>query len=135
MRKQQQCGCRWRGKRKLQNSQTATRLEQKCGDGGGAADEGTSEISDIEKLLTVLPDDLSQRVQQRSDCNELIEVVLDLGRPPTARFPTGEISLRDSPLSRYVLIWAAKSMMNAINHSRNSPFLNKKTPYCSQWGK
>lgn len=30
---------------------------------------------------------------------QLLEVVLDLGRPPTARFPTGDLQLAEEPVS------------------------------------
>ena len=30
---------------------------------------------------------------------ELLEVVMDLGRPPLARFPTGDVRLSEDPVS------------------------------------
>jgi stage III sporulation protein SpoIIIAA len=42
---------------------------------------------DLDKLLNILPPDLRDRLNHHSKKNALIEVVLDLGRPPEARFP------------------------------------------------
>jgi stage III sporulation protein SpoIIIAA len=41
---------------------------------------------DLDKLLNILPPDLCDRLNKHSKKHELIEVVLDLGRPPEARF-------------------------------------------------
>jgi len=42
---------------------------------------------DIERLLAALPDELQRVLETREDIDELLEVVLDLGRRPEARFP------------------------------------------------
>jgi stage III sporulation protein SpoIIIAA len=42
---------------------------------------------DLEKLLYILPPDLRDRLQNHPQKDRLIEVVLDLGREPEARFP------------------------------------------------
>jgi stage III sporulation protein SpoIIIAA len=42
---------------------------------------------DLEALLNILPPDLRDRLQNHPQKNTLIEVVLDLGREPEARFP------------------------------------------------
>jgi stage III sporulation protein SpoIIIAA len=42
---------------------------------------------DLDKLLNILPPDLRDRLNHHPKKNALIEVVLDLGRPPEARFP------------------------------------------------
>jgi stage III sporulation protein SpoIIIAA len=41
---------------------------------------------DLEKLLSILPPDLRSQLTQHPKKSNLIEVVLDLGRPPEARF-------------------------------------------------
>ncbi len=48
---------------------------------------------DLEALLDILPPHIQQPLCQQNDCSELLEVVLDLGRPPEARFPQREIVL------------------------------------------
>jgi stage III sporulation protein SpoIIIAA len=42
---------------------------------------------DLEKLLYILPPDLRDRLQNHPQKDTLIEIVLDLGREPEARFP------------------------------------------------
>ena len=48
---------------------------------------------DLEALLDILPPPIRQPVCQQEDLSELLEVVLDLGRPPEARFPRREVAL------------------------------------------
>ena len=49
---------------------------------------------ELELVLDVLPERVSNSLRQREDLEELLEVVLDLGRMPEARFVSG-----DAPLS------------------------------------
>ncbi|MCJ7744649.1 MAG: AAA family ATPase [Dehalococcoidales bacterium] len=48
---------------------------------------------DLNALLEVFPPHIYQPLCQQTDISELIEVVMDLGRPPEARFPQREIVL------------------------------------------
>jgi stage III sporulation protein SpoIIIAA len=48
---------------------------------------------DMDALLTILPPYIKITLTQQPDISELLEVVLDLGRPPEARFPKREIIL------------------------------------------
>ena len=50
---------------------------------------------DMEALLDILPPHIRQPLCQQKDIKELLEVVLDLGRPPEARFPKREVVLHD----------------------------------------
>ncbi len=50
---------------------------------------------DLEALLEALPPHIAEPLAQREDKGELLEVVLDLGRPPEARFPNQEMLLSD----------------------------------------
>ncbi len=45
---------------------------------------------DLETLLDILPPHLCQPLYERSDKHQLLEVVMDLGRPAEARFPKRE---------------------------------------------
>ncbi len=45
---------------------------------------------DLEALLDILPPHIRQPLDERSDNRQLLEVVLDLGRPAEARFPQRE---------------------------------------------
>ncbi|MCS7252066.1 MAG: AAA family ATPase [Thermoflexus sp.] len=48
---------------------------------------------DLEALLSVLPPDIAQAVRDRNRNEALLEVVLDLGRHPEARYTDGEATL------------------------------------------
>ncbi len=48
---------------------------------------------DLDALLNVLPSHLRELLQQQPDISELLEVVIDLGRLPQARFPQREMVL------------------------------------------
>ncbi len=51
---------------------------------------------DLDAILSVLPDDIRAALQQVGRRDELLEVILDLGRVPTARFTDGEVVLRET---------------------------------------
>ena len=55
---------------------------------------------DLQALLNVLPPEIAQAVQRINDSDNLLEVILDLGRVPTARFTHGEVVLRDREVTR-----------------------------------
>ncbi|MGZ9225672.1 MAG: R3H domain-containing nucleic acid-binding protein [Anaerolineales bacterium] len=55
---------------------------------------------DLDALLEVLPLDIRQAVERANDSENLLEIILDLGRVPTARFVDHEISLRESEVTR-----------------------------------
>jgi len=61
---------------------------------------------DLEALLDILPPQVQQTLHQQADVSGLLEVVLDLGRPPEARFPQREVLLDpkevDEPDIEYV---------------------------------
>jgi stage III sporulation protein SpoIIIAA len=66
---------------------------------------------DIHELLAVLPDVIADRIlelQDRQELGELIEIVLDLGRPPEARYQHDEIELADLDVSRTDLGFVAE---------------------------
>ena len=46
-------------------------------------------------VLDVLPKRVSDALRDREDVEELLEVVLDLGRMPEARFVSGDVPLDD----------------------------------------
>ncbi len=55
---------------------------------------------DLEALLQVLPLDIRRAVEKANDSENLLEVILDLGRVPTARYVDREIVLRQSEVTR-----------------------------------
>ncbi len=59
----------------------------------GAPRRRRESIDDLSLLLAALPPDVLQAVRALTDPTQLIEVVLDLGRRPEARFTDGEVTL------------------------------------------
>lgn len=55
---------------------------------------------DLQALLNVLPTDIRAAVENADDSENLLEIILDLGRVPTARFVDREISLREAEVTR-----------------------------------
>lgn len=50
---------------------------------------------DLGALLDVLPKKITESVQKLNHSENLLEIIIDLGRLPTARFTTGEVLLRE----------------------------------------
>ncbi|PWH19252.1 MAG: AAA family ATPase [Anaerolineae bacterium] len=55
---------------------------------------------DLQALLSVLPPSIAEAVQKANNSDDLLEVILDLGRVPTARFIDREIILRSQEVQR-----------------------------------
>jgi stage III sporulation protein SpoIIIAA len=55
---------------------------------------------DLDAILSVLPEDITAALQRVGRRDELLEVILDLGRVPTARYTDREIVLRDTEVTR-----------------------------------
>ena len=55
---------------------------------------------DLNKLLEMLPTDLRDKLHAHPDKDQLIEVVMDLGRLPEARFPGKAEYLSDRPITQ-----------------------------------
>ncbi len=55
---------------------------------------------DLDVLLGVLPETIVTAVHKANNYDNLLEIILDLGRIPTARFVDREIILRDSEVTR-----------------------------------
>lgn len=54
---------------------------------------------DLDALLDVLPPHIAQPIRERDDRSDLLEVVLDLGRLPEARFPHQEVVLSEEEVN------------------------------------
>jgi stage III sporulation protein SpoIIIAA len=65
----------------------------------GAPRRRRESIDDLSLLLKALPPDVLQAVRSLTDPTQLIEVVLDLGRRPEARFQDGEVTLLEREIS------------------------------------
>lgn len=55
---------------------------------------------DLQKLLDILPQDLRQILEKHPQRDSLVEVVLDLGRRPEARFPNQAEYLGETPVTQ-----------------------------------
>lgn len=56
---------------------------------------------DLDRLRQVLPAELNTALEQLGHTDNLIEIVLDLGRVPTARYTDGEVVLLDREVTRH----------------------------------
>src|SRR5260370_6875718 len=54
---------------------------------------------DLEALLVTLPPGIHDAVNRLENRSELLEIVMDLGRLPEARFPEGEVILSNQPVT------------------------------------
>ncbi len=55
---------------------------------------------DLDALLGVLPGDIVEAVHKANDYDNLLEIILDLGRVPTARYVQGEMVLNKKEITR-----------------------------------
>ena len=62
---------------------------------------GTQRVTDdLDRLLGLLPDAVQEQLREQEARQQLLEVVLDLGRLPEARYPGRALALGSTPLSR-----------------------------------
>ena len=54
---------------------------------------------ELDQLLDILPHRVMEALRSREDSEDLLEVVLDLGRPPEARFPSYDVHLDQQEVS------------------------------------
>lgn len=57
-------------------------------------------VDDLDALLAVLPPDLCTVIRRLGRRDDLLEVILDLGRVPTARYTDQEVVLREQEITR-----------------------------------
>ena len=55
---------------------------------------------ELQQLLSVLPPRVLAGLRGQDDLDDLLEIVLDLGRPPEARFSAGDVILDEEPVGR-----------------------------------
>ena len=58
---------------------------------------------DLEAMLSVLPPEIARAVQSKDNFDKLLEVILDLGRLPTARFVDAELPLSEQLVTQFDL--------------------------------
>jgi stage III sporulation protein SpoIIIAA len=54
---------------------------------------------DLDDLLEILPAHISTPLRQQQDYSDLLEVIMDLGRPPEARYLNGELTLSQQEIT------------------------------------
>ena len=65
----------------------------------GSEDRQRESIDDLDALLSSLPPEIVDAVHALPDRESLIEVVMDLGRRPEARFPDAEVTLLEREIT------------------------------------
>ena len=65
----------------------------------GPTNRRRESIDDLSLLLGALPPDVYQAVRDLTDPTQLIEIVMDLGRRPEARFVDGEVTLLEREIT------------------------------------
>jgi stage III sporulation protein SpoIIIAA len=85
-------------------------------------DERTQSVSitdDLDTLLAVLPPSVERALRQRGRPENLLEIILDLGRPATARYTDGEVVLTqdDVPLTMIEHVVARIGEFDADNRA------------------
>nr|XP_023879782.1 uncharacterized protein ycf45 [Quercus suber] len=61
-------------------------------------DDGDDFDVELGRLLALLPEEMRRRISEHPELHQLIEVVMDLGRKPLARFPSRDFVLSDLPI-------------------------------------
>ncbi|KAK7317736.1 hypothetical protein RJT34_02208 [Clitoria ternatea] len=54
---------------------------------------------EVGRLLALLPEEMRRRVSDHPELPQLMEVVMDLGRKPLARFPSGDFVISEYPIT------------------------------------
>jgi len=73
---------------------------------------------DLQLLLAVMPPRVRDPIERLGDVGALIEVVLDLGRQPEARFPTRVVTLNPQPITRDDLDFSIGRVSRFTNDNR-----------------
>ncbi len=80
---------------------------------------GSTQITDdLNKLLDILPAEIRQPLEKHHLLNRLVEVVMDLGRRPEARFPGKTEYLSEKPVSREDLNYSIQRVGNFSGDNR-----------------
>lgn len=72
---------------------------------------------ELERLLGLLPQRIQRGISEHEELPQLIEVVMDLGRKPLARFPSGDFILSDSPITHEDIKQATSQVQNLVSYN------------------
>ncbi|MGD8625643.1 MAG: R3H domain-containing nucleic acid-binding protein [Anaerolineae bacterium] len=73
---------------------------------------------DLDALLKVLPLEISEAIRKEKRDSELLEVVLDLGRTPDARFLSGEVTLDKREVTRQAIDYVVDRVSDFTTDNR-----------------
>ena len=73
---------------------------------------------DLDALINLFPPHIRQPLCQQENIRELLEVVLDLGRPPEARFPRREVILNPKEVSEQDIDYVASRISSFGDDNR-----------------
>src|SRR5262249_55108253 len=79
--------------------------DKRSRDRAGRAMSGRQIMDDLELLLGVMPPQVRKAIEAGPDGEALIEIVLDLGRPPEARFAERGVELSGELVTRQDIAW------------------------------
>lgn len=75
-------------------------------------------VDDLDALVEILPARVQQSLSEQGSLSDLLEVVLDLGRPPEARFPSGQVLLDSREVSEHEIQWVIERVSNFGDDNR-----------------
>src|SRR5258708_25581056 len=81
---------------------------------------GRQITDDLELLLGVMPPPLRQAIETVPAGEALVEIVLDLGRPPQARFDDRGVALSAAAVTRQDLASVVERVVDFANDNRAS---------------
>src|SRR5260370_38079065 len=79
---------------------------------------GRQIMDDLELLLGVMPQPIRQAIEAGTDVEALVEIVLDLGRPPEARFAERGVELIAEPVSPQDIAYVVDRVVDFGNANR-----------------
>lgn len=71
---------------------------------------------ELDRLLALLPEEMKKKVCDHPELCQLIEVIMDLGRKPLARFPSGDFVLSDCPITVQDIDYATSQVKLMLAH-------------------
>ncbi len=85
------------GQNKAKNAKSTAKTTRKS---AKSQSKSQAVTDDLPQLLAILPDYIQQKLDNHPRKEQLIEVILDLGRPPEARFSDSVEYLSETPVSK-----------------------------------
>ncbi|KMT13184.1 hypothetical protein BVRB_4g085900 [Beta vulgaris subsp. vulgaris] len=81
----------------------------RCQNSGFSVSDDESE-AELDRLVALLPEEMRCRLRKHPELDKLIELVMDLGRRPLARFPSGDFELSDCPVKFHDIEFATSQV-------------------------